>query len=404
MPPAEPTPLRAATSAVITTVATVCPVFLVGGLSVQIGKELHFSPSRLGLVVASYFTASALASFWAGRLVEHKGSRFTARLAIVLSVASLALIGLVARDFVSLLLLLILAGPANCLGQLASNAVLARRVPQRRRGLVFGMKQAAIPLSTTLAGIAVPVVALTVGWRWGFGAAAALALLAWPLLPADEPTPSRQRPRTALRVTPTLVVITIAAGLGATAANPVGSFIADYGVTQGLSESLAGLNLTLGGLAGIAARTGVGWLADRRDSGRLTMIAIMLAVGSGGLALLAAPGVWTIPIGTIAGFALGWAWPGLLNFAITLRYSQAPAAATGITQIGVYVGGGLGPLAFGALVDLWGYPVGWLTMSVLMLVGAVLMIVGRRMLLATTLQREHTPAPIDERESIVVAW
>src|SRR5690606_30858704 len=86
VPPAEPTPLRAATSAVITTVATVCPVFLVGGLSVQIGKELHFSPSRLGLAVASYFTASALASFWAGRLVEHKGSRFTARLAIVLAV------------------------------------------------------------------------------------------------------------------------------------------------------------------------------------------------------------------------------------------------------------------------------------------------------------------------------
>lgn len=382
--PVESTPLRAGTSAVVTTVATVCPPFLVGGLSVQIGKELHFTASGLGLAVALYFTASALASFWSGRLVEYKGSRFVARLAILLSASCLALIAVAARDFATLTVFLVLAGPANSLGQLASNAILARKVPQRRRGLVFGLKQAAIPLSTTLAGLAVPAVALTVGWRWGFATAAVLALLALPLLPRAHDAPAAPSRKDPLRATPTLVVITVAACLGATAANPVGSFIADYGVSQGMSESLSGLNLTLGGLAGVAARTGVGWMADRRDSGRLTMIAIMLALGSGGLALLAAPGVWTVPIGTVAGFALGWAWPGLLNFAITLRYSKAPAAATGITQIGVYIGGGVGPLAFGAMVDTWGYPVGWLTMSGLMLSGAVLMIVGRRMLLATT--------------------
>ncbi|ADD45572.1 major facilitator superfamily MFS_1 [Stackebrandtia nassauensis DSM 44728] len=362
-----------------------CPVFLVGGLSVQIGQELHFTPSGLGLAVASYFTASALASFWAGRLVERMGSKFVAKAAILLAAGSLAAIAVAARDLTSLTLLLVLAGPANSLGQLSSNALLARKVPPKRRGLMFGVKQAAIPLSTTLAGLAVPIVALTVGWRWGFGVAAVLALLAWPVLPrTEEAGPQPGRPKPQLRPNATLVVISLAACLGATAANPVGSFIADYGVSQGMSESLSGLNLTLGGLAGVAARTTVGWMADRRDSGRLVMIAVMLAVGSAGLALLAAPGVWTIPIGTVAGFALGWAWPGLLNFAITLRYSQAPAAATGITQIGVYIGGGLGPLAFGALVDAWGYPVGWLTMAVLMLAGAVLMIVGRRMLLTTT--------------------
>ncbi|MGH8876318.1 MAG: MFS transporter [Stackebrandtia sp.] len=382
--PEASSPLRATTSAVVTTVATMCPPFLVGGLSVQIGKELHFTPSGLGLAVASYFTASALASFWSGRLVERMGSRFVARAAILLSAGCLAGIAAFADDFTSLMVLLILAGPANSLGQLSSNALLARRVPARRRGLVFGLKQSAIPLSTTLAGLAVPVVALTVGWRWGFVVAAVLALAAWPLLPRAIDAAPAEANKKPMRATPTLVVITIAACLGATAANPVGSFIADYGVSQGMSESLSGLNLTLGGLAGVAARTGVGWMADRRDSGRLTMISIMMAVGAGGLALLAAPGMWTIPIGTIAGFALGWAWPGLLNFAITLRYSQAPAAATGITQIGVYIGGGLGPLGFGALVDTWGYPVGWLTMSVLMLAGAVLMIVGRRMLLAST--------------------
>ena len=64
--------------------------------------------------------------------------------------------------------LLALGAAANALGQLASNAALAQHVPARRQGLSFGVKQAAIPVSTLLAGAAVPTVALTAGWRWAF--------------------------------------------------------------------------------------------------------------------------------------------------------------------------------------------------------------------------------------------
>ena len=65
-----------------------------------------------------------------------------------------------------------LSAAANALGQLASNAALARHVPAHRQGLSFGVKQAAIPVSTLLAGAAVPTIALTAGWRWAFVAAA----------------------------------------------------------------------------------------------------------------------------------------------------------------------------------------------------------------------------------------
>lgn len=47
-----------------------------------------------------------------------------------------------------------------------------------RRGFAFGVKQSAVPLTAMLAGLAVPVFAVTVGWRWAFGAAAALGLFA----------------------------------------------------------------------------------------------------------------------------------------------------------------------------------------------------------------------------------
>lgn len=384
MPPTS-TPLRSGTSAVITTVATVCPVFLVGGLSVQIENELHFSTSALGLAVAAYFTVSALISNASGRLVERAGPRTVGRAAILLSAVALLAIAVVAHNYLGLLLCMILAGPANSLGQLSSNALLAKKVPAHRQGLMFGVKQAAIPLSTTLAGIAVPVVALTIGWRWGFVLAAGLALLAWPCLP---PRGSIERPvkhaRTKSKPSSALVVISIAAALGATAANPLGSFIADFGVTRGMSEAAAGLTVTIGGFAGLVSRVSVGWIADQRSGGRLTMIAIMLGTGSVGLSLLLLPTVWTIPIGAALGFALGWAWPGLLNFAITLRHAHAPAAATGVTQTGVYLGGGLGPLLFGGIVDIWSYQVGWSVMAILMVCGAATMLVGRRMLLKVT--------------------
>ncbi|MFD0556774.1 cyanate permease [Stackebrandtia endophytica] len=379
------TPQRAATAALTTTVATVCPVFLVGGLSVQIMDELTFSPAGLGLAVALYFTTSALVSVWSGRFVERVGVRKAAVAAIVL--VAIALVGIAASvTFTMLIVMLILAGPANSLGQLSANALLAKRIPPKRQGLMFGIKQAAIPASTTLAGLSVPLIALTLGWRWAFGFAALLALGALLLLPPNPGAAAKAAPHPAARRRPSaaLVVITAAAALGATAANPLGTFIADYAVFRGMSEAFAGMTVTIGGLAGVVARISVGWLADKRSSGRLSMIAIMLAAGSMGLLILLAPGLWTIPVGTAVGFALGWAWPGLLNFAITLRHPDAPAAATGVTQTGVYLGGGIGPLSFGAIVDLWGYPTAWTTMSVLMLVGAALMVVGRRMLLRVT--------------------
>ena len=56
----------------------------------------------------------------------------------------------------------------------------AGQVPAGRQGLSFGVKQAAIPVSTLLAGAAVPTVALTLGWRWAFvlGGLRAMAALA----------------------------------------------------------------------------------------------------------------------------------------------------------------------------------------------------------------------------------
>ena len=382
-------PLRAATGALTTTIAVSVPVFLVGGLAVQISHELDFSPAGLGLAVSAYFGASALASVPAGALVERYGSTTVSRCGIGLAAASLLGIAVGARSLWSLIAILALGAGANAAGQLASNSSLARHVPARRQGLSFGVKQAAIPVSTLLAGAAVPAVALTVGWRWAFVLAAVLAAAAIALVPAEHDAEKRSRGNKGTeRATGALVVIGVAATLAAAAANALGTFLVDSAVARGIGPGSAGLALTLGGAVCAAARIGGGWQADLRPARQVGVIAALLACGAVGLVLLAVPGTFALVAGVVLGFGLGWSWPGLMNFAVVRLHPQAPAAATSITQTGVYAGGCIGPLGLGALAAASGYPAMWVVAAVAMVSAGALMLLGSALL------HRHTVAAV----------
>lgn len=376
-------PAMAVTGAVSTTVACVLPVFLVGGLAVQIGDDLRFSPAGLGLAVAVYFGVSAIASVPAGGIVERFGPAVVARVGIILSAVSLLAVAGLARSFPSLVLILGGSAAANALGQLASNAALAHRVPGGRQGLSFGLKQSAVPLSTLLAGAAVPAIALTLHWRWAFVLAAGAALAALPLVPTEAAGRCRATAgQRGERATAALVVIGIAATLAAGAANALSTFLVDSAVLRGVDPGLAGLTLTFGSAVCVATRIGGGALADRWDRGHLAVIAGLLAVGSGGLALLSVGGPVPLAVGVTLGFGLGWAWPGLQNFAVVRLHPQSPAAATSITQTGVYAGACIGPLGLGTVAAHAGYPAMWQVAAVAMLLSAGFMVLGARLLAA----------------------
>ncbi|MFI6821438.1 MFS transporter [Micromonospora sp. NPDC050187] len=379
--PAPARPVRVGVGAVTTTVACVLPVFLVGGMAVQMGAELGFSATGLGVAVAVYFGVSALASVPSGALVERYGPARTARLGILLAAGSLLAVATVARSYPVLVVLLAVGAAANALGQLASNTTLARHVPAHRQGLSFGVKQAAIPVATLLAGAAVPAVALTAGWRWAFGIAACAAVAALCAVPGEEAGPVR-RGGAGQRGRPPapLVLIGMAATLAAAAANALGTFLVDSAATRGLDPGLAGLTLTLGSAVCVLARVSAGWLADRRTGSHVVVVAGMLGVGALGLVLLAVAGTVPLVVGVVLGFGLGWAWPGVMTFAVVRLYPQAPAAATSITQTGVYAGGCLGPLALGLLADRFGYPTMWATGAAAMLLAAALMLTATRTL------------------------
>ncbi|MEQ3541454.1 MFS transporter [Pseudonocardia tropica] len=203
------------------------------------------------------------------------------------------------------------------------------------------------------------------------------------------------------RATAALAVIGAASGLAAGTATALGIFLVASAVDRGIDPGTAGLMLTLGSVVGLSVRMLHGWLADfreqarrneyqHRSGGHVAVVAASLAAGAGGFLLLAVPGTPALVVGVVLAFGLGWAWPGLLQFAVVRLNPSAPAAATSIVQVCVYAGGFAGPIAFGSLATHAGFPTAWTVNAVAMLVSAALMLVGRRMLVAHARRRAET--------------
>lgn len=151
-------------------------------------------------------------------------------------------------------------------------------------------------------------------------------------------------------------------------------------MNRGIDPALAGLTLSLGSAVGIVIGALGGWLADRRDRNHLAVVSGMMAAGAAGVALLAASPAWALAAGTVLGFGLGWSWPGVRTLAVVRLNPTAPAAATGITQAGIYAGSASGPLAFGAVVDATSYARAWSSAAVTMVLAAGLMLAGRQLI------------------------
>jgi predicted MFS family arabinose efflux permease len=378
-------PVLTTVSAVMFTVAAVLPSFLLGGLASLVRPDLRFDEAQLGLAVGAFYGASAVAATPGGRLAERLGARRSFVIGLALAITSLTGIALFTRSWLHLVAFLIVAGGSNGVTQSAGSLAIARGVRPGRRGFALGIKQSAVPTASLLAGLAVPLIGLTIGWRWafGFGAIASLALLA--ILPARE----LQRPRTAAaphvrvkferREMRSLLVIAVASGCGAVAANSMGAFYVESAVAGGTPLGIAGLLLSLGSVTGIGTRLGMGWLADRNLFDPVRMVGAMMVVGTlGFLALGHLEGFGVLLVATVVAFAAGWGWPGLMQFAVVEDHLHAPAAASGIAHSGSLTGGLVGPIVFGWVVSRAGYATGWTMVTCVALFGGSLLLFERR--------------------------
>lgn len=365
------------------------PVYLVGGLAAELQTALQLSPEGLGAVISLYFLGAALGSIPLGRLTEAVGARRVMRTACLTSGALSVFVSLGVDTWQSLAAVMVPAGAASSAMQLGTNQYIARRIPYGHQGLAFGIKQAAIPLSALLGGLAVPFVALTVGWRWAFTSAAAAALLVSFLLPRPKSSWSTyraQRSRIANArggVLP-LVVLALGAGLAAAAATSMAGFLALSIVSAGAQTSSAGVLLALGGFSAALVRILVGMHADRHGNHLLPLVMYMLILGSCGLlmfSLFASSSMsWLLIPAVLLAFGAGWGWNGLLNLAVIHAYLDQPARATGVTQVGVRLGGVGGPVIFGLVAIHASYAMAWLCSAAATLVSAAAILAGHTLM------------------------
>jgi MFS family permease len=362
------------------------PGFLTGGVSVQLRADLHFGESALGIAVGAFFAAAALSSAVLGRTAERLGPTASMRCSAACSAAALLGVAAGARSYTTLLLWLALGGVANALAQPAANLFIATTVAPERLGMAFAVKQSGIPAATLLGGLAVPTIALTVGWRWAFVAGALLPVAGGLTIPATARTRRSRRDaaeaaaaRDPLRLGP-LVVLAVGIGFGAAAAGTLGAFLVIAAVEAGIADGPAGLLVSAGSAIGIAVRLAAGRRADRRTGGHLRAVTLMLVVGSVAYVLYATGVPWVLVAATPVAFGAGWGWPGLFNLAVVRAHPTAPGAASGITQTGTYVGAVVGPVVFGAVAEGVSYRAAWLVAALFALLGAATIAQGRTLI------------------------
>ena len=170
-------------SVVAVMTSTSLPVFLVGSLEVEMRSSLSMDVARFGVALAIYYLVAPVTSVPGSRLSERIGGDRSLRTAAALSALALLSIAGAVNDWSELVPALMVAGFATSLAQPSANLLLAESFPKTRQGVAFGVKQSAAPLASLLGGVAVPLIALSVGWRWAFASAAAVATVSAIALP-----------------------------------------------------------------------------------------------------------------------------------------------------------------------------------------------------------------------------
>lgn len=354
-------------AAIAISTAGMLPVMLLGTLAVQIRHDLRFSNTGLATAVALYFLGSAAMSVAAGRLCERIALRSSLLIAAASGFASV--IGAVMAPRFWLLCAALLVGVfAAALSTPASNILVTANIRSSRQGFAHGAKQAAIPFAGVLAGLAVPILGVTVGWRAAFATAAVVPLVgAVSSAHATSEMSSsisdrmhrfdRQRGdrgnRTALRL------ITVSVFLMAAAVTSLTSFIVVASTEAGISEATAGWLVAIASALVIVTRVVVGHLADTVLRDRLGVVVVMFGLSVVGYLMLALERPALIAIGIMLALGTGWGWPGLVTLTVVERHPADPGWATGHLMTGIYSGAVMGPLAFAAVESWSGFPASW---------------------------------------------
>lgn len=364
------------------------PVFLVSSQIIQLDADLGFGVGDLAIASAAFYGMSALAGIQAGRVIARVGPTTGFRIGASLTVTA-CIIAASATTGWLIPLATGLSGTANGIIQISANLAIFDGVQKGRQGIAYGAKQSAVPLSSLVAGLALPIVALAVGWRWTFVGGAAIDLVLLASVPHFDTARIQERDETRRGRPPAaLLPLGLAGFSGAFAGNAAALFVVPSAISVGIGEAAAGTVLAACSIVVVAVRVGAGWTVDRRESSGYVEMTTLAGVGAlAALALASAgtPGPYLMAMPLVL---LGaWGWPAVYFFTIVHSFSDIPARASGLLMAGNFTGTIVGPLAVGYFASRDAYPTAWMIVATAAAVSAVLFMVSYRLYKARTALR-----------------
>lgn len=363
-------------TAALSTISVVFPGLAAGSLAVQASDDFGVSEGSYGWALGTFFLAAALTSVAGGRLVQVIGPRRQLSYGLVATGLVQLVIAFLVPSFGWMLAALAFAGVVNSGVQTAVNLALSQ-ADLPRLGLAVATKQSAMPAAAMLGGIAVPALALTLGWRWAYAMGALVALVAFGCVRVfivDRPITAARSISVVESTSRALAAATVVSMLLAFSSGAINAWTVSSGVDAGLSEGAAGLTLSLAAGMGILFRLVAGSRVDASMRPPFLMAAQLYVIGIAGFLLLSLRVAPIHAAATVLAFAGGWIWPVFTNFAIVNANPRSAGAATGMTQMGVYVGVFSAPVITGQIIDRWGYQTMWLVVAGIAVCAATLAI------------------------------
>ncbi|TVQ30232.1 MAG: MFS transporter [Geminicoccaceae bacterium] len=386
----EPAPIWAVTPALTALIVIQVPASA-AYVTIQVAAPEVARTTGLPVEFVGVFTALSYLGAIAGgaltlSLLRRLGAFRACQVAVIGCALALAATTLatVWALIVGALLLGLAHAPVTPLG----SHVLAARTPPAIRGLVFSIKQAAVPLGGVLAGVLVTAVVVASDWQSAVWVMASLcvltALLVMPLRAhlddlEDAPKASRTSPwremcgsiRCVVEHGPILTLVFVGCAFGAAQWCFTAFYVAFVAEDRGLPLVTAGVGFAIGQAAGVAGRIFWGAVADR--SGRPIRLLVGLGIAmAGGLTLLtltdaAWPKAVTLALAALVGVtAIGW--NGVLIAEVARRSPSGQVAAVAGGFVAFFAVSTIAfPLAFAAVALLVGYAAGFIAIALLCL-------------------------------------
>jgi FSR family fosmidomycin resistance protein-like MFS transporter len=324
---------------------------------------------QLGFAIAILNGVTALTQAPVGFLVDRFGARGILIAGLALFSLAMGLVG-VWPSYPILLLLMVVAGLGNSVFHPADYAILSAAVDTRRMGRAFSIHTFGGYAGFALAPPVIVALAAAFGWRLALLLAGATGLVVAAVMLANSgvlrPEAEAGRRRTASAAAPgwrlllsapilmaLLFFVMLAISLGGYMSFSAAAIQALYRVD--LAAASVPLTCYL-----VASTGGVlvgGWIADRTRQHHLVVAVcfVLIALFSAAVALFLPPVALVAVLFAFTGLFSGVVAPSRDMMVRQITPTGSSGRVFGFVTIGLNIGGVLGPMLFGLVLD-WGEP------------------------------------------------